>query len=94
MKTITITWKAFGNPTSATIEWDYPDTGLHSITVCEQVYEATNLYRGALWDALEPHLPENRTHTALSVGDEVEIVGFLTHRCEPAGWSIVEKESA
>lgn len=92
MKTITITWKAFGEPTSATIEWDYPDTGLHSVEVCEKAFRDTNLYNGSLWEALEPHLPEDRTHTALSVGDEIEVAG-LTHRCEPAGWSIVEKES-
>jgi hypothetical protein len=88
MKTITITWKAFGESTSATIEWDYSD----SQDVCDQAFRDTNLYNGSLWEALEPHLPENRTHTALSVGDEVEVAG-LTHRCGPAGWSIVEKET-
>ena len=88
MTNITITWKAFGEPTSANIEWDYTD----SQSVCDQAFRDTNLYNGSLWEALEPHLPEDRTHTALSVGDEVEVAG-TTYRCEPVGWSITEKES-
>jgi hypothetical protein len=32
-------------------------------------------------------LSPDRTHTALSVGDEVT-VDDVTFRCEPAGWSV------
>jgi|694.fasta_scaffold02251_47 hypothetical protein len=89
MATITITWKAFGDPTSATFEWE--NTEGHDIV--ERAFRDTNLYNGSLWDALEPHLPENRTHTALSVRDEVEVDG-VTWRCEPIGWSVVEQKES
>lgn len=93
MDTVTITWKAFGEPTSATIEWDIDWITTDRLDVCNQAFRDTNLYNGSLWDALEPHLPEDRTHTALSVGDEVEVAGF-TYRCEGMGWSITTtKES-
>lgn len=90
MNTVRITWKAFGDPTSATIEWNDTDAQ----NVCNQAFRDTNLYEGSLWDALEPHLPEDRTHTALSVGDEIEVAG-VTYRCEGMGWSIISttKES-
>ena len=81
--TITITWKAFGSPTSATIQYD---TGLDEDAILAKAFRETNLYEGYLWNALEPHLPEDRTHTALSVGDEVAINGNV-FRCEPFGWS-------
>lgn len=81
--TITITWKAFGSPTSATIQYD---TGLDEDAILAKAFRETNLYEGYLWNALEPHLPEDRTHTALSVGDEVTINGNV-FRCEPFGWS-------
>jgi hypothetical protein len=83
MKTITLTWKAFGEPTSATIQYD---SALDDDALCAKAFRETNLYQGYLWDALEPHLPEARTHTALSVGDEVTI-DDATFRCEGMGWS-------
>jgi len=51
------------------------------------VFQNTNLYQGAMWDALQP-LPEDRTHTAMSVGDEVTING-QTFRCEDIGFKEV-----
>ena len=79
---ITITWQAFGEPTSATIDW-YTDDPLDT---CEKVFRDTNLYQGTLWNVLEPFLPYNRTHTALSVGDSVTVQG-TTYLCEGSGWS-------
>jgi hypothetical protein len=81
--TVTITWQAFGKPTSATIQWEcdpYDD----DLTL-EDAFRATNMYEGAMWDVLQPHLPADRTHTALSVGDTVK-VGDTTYICEPIGW--------
>lgn len=51
----------------------------------ELLFEATNLYTGPLWDAMQP-LPEDRSHTALSVGDVVELDG-TPYRCATFGWS-------
>jgi hypothetical protein len=82
-KTITITWKAFGEPASATITIN---TTKNAEEICEAVFRDTNLYGGDIWDALVPVLPEDRTHTALSVGDEVEIDGVV-YRCDVFGWA-------
>lgn len=82
-KTITITWKAFGEPASATITIN---TIKNAEELCEEVFRDTNLYGGDIWDALVPVLPEDRTHTALSVGDEVEIDGVV-YRCDVFGWA-------
>lgn len=92
MKTITITWKAFVREdvpsrkvTSKTIQYD---TALDDEAICEKAFRETNTYNGYLWDALQP-LPENRTHTSLSVGDEVTIDG-LTYRCADIGWEAIQ----
>lgn len=92
MTTITVTWMAFCHPdtphrvaTSATIETDIK--GRH-IDIAESVFRDTNLYQGTLWKLLEPVLPANRTHTALSVGDAVTIDG-ITYRCASEGWELV-----
>lgn len=82
MKNITITWKAFGEPTSVQFDLDTHDSAQ---TLCERVFRDTNLYQGSIWDIVEPILPENRTHTALSVGDEVAVDGKV-FRCASIGW--------
>ena len=41
--------------------------------ILNAIYRDTNLYSGAFWNALEPVMPSNRSHTALSVGDFVQI---------------------
>lgn len=89
--TITVTWKAFEKSlgfgekvASATVTiCAHRDTDDDDI--CEWVFQDTNKYQGSFWDLIEPLLPENRTHTALSVGDEVTVNG-RTYRCEGAGW--------
>jgi len=95
MATIIITWKSFTEPTqssSATISFDYNAEVFSHTEICDIVFEQTNLYEGALWNVLEPALPDNRTHTALSVNDEVTIynhnTGF-TYRCAHFGWELV-----
>lgn len=90
MTTITVTWKAFKDSvstfekvTSATIETNRIQGD--GIAIAEAVFRDTNMYQGVLWDLLEPVLPENRTHTALSVGDEVTVDGH-TYQCASIGW--------
>lgn len=98
MTTITITWKAFANSlslsekvTSATIETNRIQGD--GIAIAEAVFRDTNTYQGVLWDLLEPLLPENRTHTALSVGDEVTVNG-TTFQCASIGWvELFQKEN-
>lgn len=93
MATITVTWKAFADSlslrervTSATLEYDFGDKTAEQI--CDVVFAETNKYQGEFWNALEPLMNENRTHTSLSVGDEVEVDG-VTYYCDHIGWRIV-----
>jgi len=51
--------------------------------ILEALFENTNLYAGPFWDRLR--LPENRTHTALSVGDRVLLDG-REYECASFGW--------
>jgi hypothetical protein len=83
MKQVTITWKAFGEPTSAALALD---TSASALEICDAIFHQTNVYAGPIWDELEPLLPATRTHTALSVGDEVTVDGEVI-RCEPMGWA-------
>lgn len=87
-KNITVTWCAFGEPTSInfTIKTIYADE-----PTCERIYAATNLYSGSMWNIIEPLLSKNRTHTALSVGDEITI-NDKTYVC--ADFGFIPKEEA
>ena len=106
MTTVTITYKAFSNNnnnrpiTTATIEVGYPYVyeGVYSANqtteqdtkLCDLLYHATNTQQGRLWELLENVLPTNRTHTSLSVGDEVTLTGAdttRTYRCADVGWT-------
>lgn len=97
MTEIRITYKAFARHiadddrhdgvTTLVVEWEGADE-LSDAQVCEAVFAQTNLYRGSLWDLIEPKLSDRRTHTAVSVGDEVTVRG-ITYRCEPVGWQEV-----
>lgn len=84
---ITLHYRAFGD------HFDVPvpvpgcfDADPH--TLLEALFKETNLYEGPFWDRLD--LPANRRHTALSVGDEISI-NDTTYRCQPVGWSVVER---
>jgi hypothetical protein len=92
MNTITVTWKAFskdGNYASKTIETS-TTLGVQPEMICEFIFRDTNTYQGSFWTLLQP-LPENRTHTALSVGDEVTIDG-RTFRCADIGFEEIQYE--
>jgi hypothetical protein len=61
---------------------------------CEEIFSNTNNYSGSLWSVIEPLLPANRTHTALSVGDEITISNLYssrTYRCDDFGWELLVK---
>ena len=88
MKNVTITWKAFGKPTHAVLMLD---DEMSDLKICDRLFHETNVYFGRIWDALSSVMPEDRTHTALSVGDEVTIDDVI-YRCEPMGWSVVSAE--
>lgn len=90
MKITMITWKAFGEPAEAVIAFD---DDMSDLQICNEVFAATNTYFGGVWDAIQRVLPAHRTHTALSVGDEIDIDGTV-YRCEPIGWEIVGKYKA
>jgi len=86
-KNITITYKAFaphGDVTDLSFVLNV-DEATSDKEICETIFRETNLYAGTIWDRIEPLLPEGRTHTALSVGDEVTI-DDKTFRCENIGF--------
>ena len=101
--TITITYKAFSNNerpiTSATLEiptdidvWNYEgwlDVIYEVTNLQSEIYDFTrNATKLQLWNLLQPLLPANRTHTSLSVGDEVTI-NNNTYRCDNIGWQLL-----
>ena len=102
MSTITVTWKAFNNNDPKRLQ-EFADQGRNPVTsrtieventmgvshsyICEMLFRDTNWYEGPFWDLLQP-LPEDRTHTSMSVGDEVTIEG-TTYRCADLGFEEV-----
>jgi hypothetical protein len=95
MAQVKVTWKAFGEDPDAgrfitSVEFTYAeDFGWTAQDICEKVFRDTNVYNGEVWDIIEPLLSGKRTHTAVSVGDEVEVDG-VTFRCDSVGWSELE----
>ncbi len=88
---VKVTWKAFGESpihneyiTSVEFALNEEDYG-SALEICEKVFSDTNRYEGKVWDIIQPLLSNERTHTALSVGDEVEVDGHA-FRCDSVGW--------
>ena len=124
MTKIKITWKAFGDIAErgrfiSSVEVELVKQVSDDLRICEAIYKVTNLQGelaefGAslteinLWETIKPKLSPTRTHTSLSVGDEVEIdgrayicadLGFIKVseaeiRTFPDGaiWSVLKKE--
>ena len=92
MRELEVIWStAPGTPEdvrSKKILVDLPD-GMTDLQICEVVFVDTNLYSGVIWEALLP-LPDDRTHTSISVGDHVRIDGAL-YRCMTEGFTQVEE---
>jgi hypothetical protein len=89
MTTIKLTYKAFGNIPErnkeiTSVQFDVETGTTLDLDLMNLIYEATNLQDelyafGAksvtylVWEMIKPLLSPNRTHTSLSVGDEIQI---------------------
>jgi len=81
VKKIKIKWCAFGDKPeiwrfSSAVEIEIDNDVAKFITdeqICEQIFKDTNTYKGYIWRMIEPKMSPTRTHTAISVGDEIEI---------------------
>jgi hypothetical protein len=105
MKTkITVHWVAFAHRAETLKEaGKIPDAKLEFETeipaamfdteILELLFEQTNLYAGDVWSKyFEGKMPENRSHTALSVGDHVTIErdgDKSVYVCQDLGWELL-----
>ena len=101
MSKVKVTWKAFGNKPEINhyisfVEFETePITvtlltqEIHNKALCEGIYQNTNLRAGGYWDIIQPKLSAFRTHTAISVGDEIEIDGQV-YICADFGFEKIE----
>lgn len=92
MSQVKITWKAFGDKPEigrfiSSVEFETDFNIETPALLCDVIYHVTNTYSGNLWKIIEPKLSPTRTHTALSVGDEVEIDGTV-YVCADFGWNV------
>jgi hypothetical protein len=92
---VKITWKAFGDKpeqgrfiSSVEVVTEFPEP-ISNYKICEIIYADTNLYQGYIWQLIHPLLSETRTHTSLSVGDEIEIDGQV-YICADFGFKKIE----
>jgi hypothetical protein len=102
--TITVEWSAFArNAESIKESGKVVDAKMTFVAeippamfdqeILELLFEQTNLYAGDVWTKhFEGKMPENRTHTALSVGDKVRIErdgdnGLYV--CADFGWELL-----
>jgi len=99
---IKITWKAFGNKPQigrfiSSVEFDtdgFVGQNIDEIShenICNALYKDTNWYQGLWWNLIEPLLSPTRTHTSLSIGDEIQI-NEITYVV--ADFGFVKKEDA
>ena len=97
MSKVKITWKAFGDKPGigrfiSSVEFELAEVVTKTVTdqhICEQIYKQTNLYQGPLWETIEPKLSATRTHTSISIGDEIEIDGQV-YICADFGFEKIE----
>jgi hypothetical protein len=103
MTVVRVSWKAFSDieradygrrvfpVTDAIVDFPAFDKFKDS-EICNQIFEQTNLYRGEFWSDLEQVMPKDRSHTALSVGDEVAITRCnqtTIYKCADFGWDLI-----
>ena len=103
-KAIKVVYKDFSNiegreqkpVTSFTFKCPVEFENLSDYQICEKVFEITNLKQGKVWDSIQNNLPQERTHTSLSVGDEVVIQVGRTkewvYTCEDLGFTLQSVE--
>jgi hypothetical protein len=105
MKTkITVHWVAFahraetlkqaGKIPDAKLEFETEiPAAMFDTEILELLFEQTNLYAGDVWTKFfEGKMPENRSHTALSVGDIVTIErdgDKGSYVCQDLGWELL-----
>lgn len=96
MAQVKITWKAFGDKpeigrfiSSVEFETEFKIDESNVDKFLEVVYHNTNTYSGNLWQIIEPKLSATRTHTSISVGDEIEIDGQV-YICADFGFEKIE----
>ena len=96
MSKVKVTSKAFGNKpeigrfiSSVEFETDFKIAEADVDQFLEVVYRVTNTYSGELWKIIEPKLSATRTHTSISIGDEIEIDGQV-YICADFGFEKIE----
>ena len=99
---IKITWKAFGDKPQigrfvSSVEFEtegFVGQNINEIShesICNALYKDTNWYQGLWWNIIEPLLSPTRTHTSLSIGDEIQI-NDITYVV--ADFGFIKKEDA
>lgn len=102
---VRVSWKAFSDPKRAeggrkvfpvtSVEVMMPEfNNWKDLDILNQVYQDTNLYNGIFWDILEEVMPKDRSHTALSINDEVGVIrgnGMRLYRCAETGWELIQE---
>lgn len=85
--------KAEGYPVkpdaAAEFEFDF-GADFDDYMICEYIFHQTNDYRGSVWAEIEKVMPAERSHTAISTGDVIEIDG-RSYRCMPFGFKPIEE---
>lgn len=96
MSKVKVTWKAFGNKPEINryisfveFETEFKIDESNVDKFLEVIYHNTNTYSGNLWQIIEPKLSAFRTHTSISVGDEIEIDGQV-YICADFGFEKIE----
>ena len=96
MSQVKITWKAFGDKpeigrfiSSVEFETEFKIDESNVDKFLGVVYQQTNLYGGNLWKIIEPKLSATRTHTSISIGDEIEVDGQV-YICADFGFEKIE----
>ena len=77
------------DPTMSEFETEFKIEESNLDKFLEVVYHNTNTYSGNLWQIIEPKLSAFRTHTSISVGDEIEIDGQV-YICADFGFEKIE----
>jgi hypothetical protein len=99
-KNIKITWKAFGDKPEqgrfiSSVEFELNGFSgqnineIADVNICEWIYKDTNTYGGLIWNQIEKKLSPTRTHTSISIGDEIEINGQV-YICADFGFEKIE----
>jgi hypothetical protein len=100
-KAIKITWKAFSSKPEASVTFNAKGLfeGKGDYEICNQIYQDTNIYGGLVWEKIKDNLPQERSHTALSVGDEITLYDYTEDKvtkiysCQDVGWSLDSYET-